>query len=311
MVNQTDAVLSEASLSTMWAIGRYTSMADFVTAARRLGFGQVEANYQLTLPMISEIMELRNRGEVVISSVHDPATLPPGVALAQLPQLSSLDEGERSAALAMSRQAVDLAAGLGARVLVVHPGNIPGLRPIEARLRELYSAGQTGSTEYARLRQQLIDERSRRCEVHLQTVTESLRAIASYAAERGLRVGLENRYYYHEIPLVDEALRLLVGLSGYDVGYWHDTGHSHCLGVLGFVDEMEWLERLAPWLVGLHLHDAAGLRDHLAPGAGEIDFAKMLPYVASDAIRVCEVGSFNDEGQVGAGLRHLESIGYF
>lgn len=310
MVNQADTVLSKASLSTMWAIGRYTSMADFVAAAHRLGFGWVEANYQLTLPMILEIMELRKRGEVVISSVHDPATLPPGTALAQLPQLSSLDEDERSAALAMSRQAVDIAAGLGARVLVVHPGNIPGLRPIESRLRELFGASQTGSAEYAGLRQQLMDERSRRCEAHLRTVTESLREIASYAGQRGLRVGLENRYYYHEIPLVDEALRLLADLSGYDVGYWHDTGHAHCLGVLGFVDEVKWLERLAPWLVGLHLHDAAGLRDHLAPGAGEIDFSGMLPHVPSDAIRVCEIGSFNDEGQVAAGLRYLESIGY-
>ena len=306
-----DSSVAGASLSTMWAIGRFHNMGDFVAVAKRLGFGQVEANYQLTLPMIAEMVRLRDRGDVVISSVHDPASLPPGVALAQLPQLSALDESERGRALAMSRRAVDIAARLGARVLVVHPGNVPGLRPIESQLRELFSQGQFDSADYRRLKQQLAAERARRSEAHLQTVLRSLIEVTSYAQDRGLRVGLENRYYYHEIPLVEEALRLLDDLGHDKAGYWHDTGHAHCLSVLGFVDELEWLRRLGPRLIGLHLHDASGLKDHLVPGLGEIDFNNLLTYVPHDAIRVCEVGSFNGEDEVAAGLRYLENAGYF
>lgn len=306
-----DSSSAGASLSTMWAIGRFHSMRDFVAVAKKLGFGQVEANYQLTPPMIAEMVRLRDGGDVVVSSVHDPASLPPGMALAQLPQLSSLDESERSRALAMSRRAVDIAAQLGARVLVVHPGNVPGLRPIEAQLRELFSQGRLNSPDYGRLKQQLAAERARQSEAHLQAVLRSLTEVTSYAQDRGLRVGLENRYYYHEIPLVEEALRLLEDLGRGRAGYWHDTGHAHCLGVLGFVDEMEWLRRLGPRLIGLHLHDASGLKDHLVPGSGEIDFNNLLPYVPRDAIRVCEVGSFNGEDEVAAGLRYLENAGYF
>lgn len=305
----TDAL--PVSLSTMWAIDRFDSMASFVATAKRLGFRRVEANYQLTPTMIADMARLRDAGEVVVSSVHDPASLPPGVPLAQLPQLSSLDEAERKAAISLSRHAIDVAVRLGAKILVVHPGSIAGLRPLEARMRDLFSIGPNGSCEFADLRKQLSKERQHRRGAFLRAVTESLNELASYADAHGLRLGLENRFYYHEIPLVDEVLELLNNLKSNNVGFWYDIGHAHVLDVLGFVDEMRWLIDLGSQLVGLHLHDAVGLRDHLAPGAGEIDFGRALPYVPSSAVRVCELGSFNSEAEIAAGFHHLRHIGYF
>jgi sugar phosphate isomerase/epimerase len=305
------SVVARASLSTMWAIGNFGKIADFVAVAHRIGFGQVEANYQLTPVMISELMGLRDKGRVIVSSVHDPASLPAGTLLSQLPQLSSPDDAERNLALSMSRKAIDLAAYLGATALVVHPGVVHDLPPLEARMRVLLKGGQAGGKESADLRQRLIAERAAHVGPDMQRVIVSLKEMAAYANGKGVRLGLENRYHYHEIPLPDEAMELLDALSGYDVGYWHDIGHAYVLDVLGFVDEMDFLRTLGPRTIGSHLHDAIGIKDHLPPGKGEIDFARSLPYLPDDALRVCELGSFNSEQEIADGFLYLRTIGYY
>jgi sugar phosphate isomerase/epimerase len=56
------------------------------------------------------------------------------------------------------------------------------------------------------------------------------------------------------------------------VGYWHDTGHAHAQEQLGIVSQAALLEAHGQCLAGLHLHDANGLDDHLAPGLGQVEF---------------------------------------
>ncbi|NIS46468.1 MAG: hypothetical protein GWN76_11420, partial [candidate division Zixibacteria bacterium] len=45
----------------------------------------------------------------------------------------------------------------------------------------------------------------------------------------------------------------------------------------------------AAWLIGVHLHDAIGLDDHIPPGSGEIDFAALKPFLKADTIKVIEL----------------------
>jgi len=55
-------------------------------------------------------------------------------------------------------------------------------------------------------------------------VRPSLVELAEYASRLGIRLGLENRDHYHEIPLPDE-LDYLLDLGYYDevIGYCHDV----------------------------------------------------------------------------------------
>ena len=55
-------------------------------------------------------------------------------------------------------------------------------------------------------------------------------------------------------------------------GYWHDTGHVPANEVSGPIAGNALLRKYADWFIGIHLHDAIGLDDHIPPGAGEIDF---------------------------------------
>jgi hypothetical protein len=58
-------------------------------------------------------------------------------------------------------------------------------------------------------------------------------------------------------------------------------------------------------MIGVHLHDAVGVKDHLAAGLGEVDWEMVAGYLPSDALRTCEFQSFNSPRQVAAGLKWL------
>jgi len=92
-------------------------------------------------------------------------------------------------------------------------------------------------------------------------------------------LGLENRAHYHELPGRDDFEPLLAEFSGGPLGYWHDTGHAHLAERLTIMRPGFLLEKYADHLVGVHLHDAAGLEDHLPPGIGEIDFGALKPHI--------------------------------
>jgi sugar phosphate isomerase/epimerase len=286
-------------------------MAEFIDAAHHIGFSMVEANYQLTKPMLSEIIELRDRGKVMISSVHDPGVLPDGVALRELPQLSALDETERNWAVELAKGAVDIAVRLGAGAVVVHPGRVEGLDQAERQYRDLIMRGETNREEFPRLAAYLVEERAARREPHIAALRRSLEDLALHAQRQRIRIGLENRYYYSEIPLIDEALELVTQFEPYGIGFWYDVGHAHALAVMGLVEETEWLQTLSRKVIGTHLHDARGLTDHLVPGAGEIDLMAIQANLPADALRVCELGAFNSEQEIQAGFNHLRQLGYF
>ena len=74
------------------------------------------------------------------------------------------------------------------------------------------------------------------------------------------------------------------------VGYWHDFGHVQVKHNLGFLDHFEWLQRVAPRLIGCHLHDTKWPgRDHLAPFMGDVEYAKLIPLLPKDTLFVFEM----------------------
>jgi len=80
------------------------------------------------------------------------------------------------------------------------------------------------------------------------------------------------------------------------------------LANLGFNSHEEWLAACGERIIGVHFHDAVGLRDHLPAGMGELDFACIVPRLPADAIRVCEFDWYFDEQELQAGRRYLEKL---
>ena len=299
----------DAALSTMWAVGRFPELADFFDAGRRLGFARFELNHAINSAML-EGLSL----DGTIASVHEPcpADLSMGMLRERNWLVSAPDEENRRQGVAAIRRSIDLAHKLGAKVVIVHPGRVDIDTGLESELMSLYRAGQAGRPDYGRAKERLAAARAVQAEINMRSVRRSLVELAEYAAKKGVRLGLENRYHYHEIPLPDELEDLLSLDGGEVIGYWHDTGHAQTLESLGFGTHEEWLRRFGGpqgRIVGVHLHDVVGITDHQAAGKGQIDWGMVARYLPVNALRTCEFLASNSPEEVAAGARLLAEKG--
>ncbi|MGE5250865.1 MAG: HAD-IIIA family hydrolase [Bacteroidota bacterium] len=299
--------LFNASLSTMWARRNFPRLSDFFEAAGRLGFPRVELNHQVD----SAMLDGTKLSSQTVSSIHEPC--PADISTEELKErdwlVSSPDEDCRRRGVEAVRRTVDLARRLKLAVMVVHCGWVSGDISWEKKLRSLLEAGQSGSPEYLAVQR---DMRARRAELiapRLEAVKRSLIELLECASGSGLRLGLENRYHFFDIPSPDEMGDLLA-LAGPDrLGFVYDVGHAQTLDRLGFYPHEGWLRRFGSRIIETHLHDVIGVSDHLAPGLGEVDFDMVARYLPAEAVRALELQPSNTPGQVRDGLRYLAAHG--
>ena len=308
MDDHSERPMSALGLSSMWAIGRFERLADFFAAGRAMGFDRFELNHKVSPAMLATLP----RSEVIITSVHHPcpATLPSDEVRRRGLFISSTDEDKRREAVDMLRTTLRTAAELDARAVIVHAGRLdidPGL---EEALRRLYKAGLAGSPAFKEAKERLDAARRARVPINLEIARRSLHELLPDLDRLGLCLGVEVRVHYYQIPSrPEEAIYLLNEADPALIGYWHDTGHAEALERLGFVPHVAWLEELHSRLVGVHFSDIQGLRDHLAPGLGELDFARLAPWLPPEIIRTCEVQHRNRPEEIIAGVEHLRATG--
>ena len=293
---------TDIALSTMWAIGQFPSLADFFTAGKELGFARFELNHAVDSAMLAGL-SLND----ATTSVHEPC--PADISTQELKQrnwlISAPDEEDRRQGVLATRRSIDLAHGLGVPVVIVHPGRVDVDPALESVLVDLYKTGKCHQRKYTRAKERLVTARAAQAAVNMRSVRRSLAELAEYAAQKDVRLGLENRYHYHEIPLPDELDDLLSLGLGETVGYWHDIGHAQVLEHLGFYPHEEWLRRFAARMIGVHLHDVVGVTDHLAAGLGQVDWDLVARYLPAGALRTCEFQPFNSPQEVTAALKWL------
>jgi sugar phosphate isomerase/epimerase len=245
------------------------------------------------------------------SSIHEPcpADIPTEMLKERDWLVSSPDEECRRQGVASIKRSIDLAKELGAGVVVMHSGSIQADGTLENNLRALFEAGRSHSQEYSEIKNRMADIRAARAGICLESVKKSLMELLEYAGLFDVRLGLENRYHYFDIPHPDE-MGFLLGLAGPDqLGFVYDAGHAQALDRLGFYPHEEWLQRYSTRMIGVHLHDVIGIADHYAPGLGEVDFDTLAAYLPEDAFRTCEFQVVNTTEQVKAGLKFLVEHG--
>ncbi len=134
----------------------------------------------------------------------------------------------------------------------------------------------------------------------------SLERLVSVAEKQGVLLGLENRYHYHELPGLDDFRVIFEKFKGAPIGYWHDTGHAHANEILGLIPKKALLQNYADQLIGVHLHDAVDLDDHIVPGSGEIDFEALKPFLKADTIKVIELKPGIPASEVSDGIQFVK-----
>jgi len=296
-----------ASISSMWGMGNFHALSDFMEASRRIGFGRVELNHQVDSTMLKEI----TRGGLTFSSIHEPC--PADISASEYKKrdwlISSTNEKYRLEGVKSIQRSIDLASELGAGYIVVHAGNVHQDQFMEDQMRRLVNNGSRDSNEFEELKSTLEKRRRDLAPSRFEALITSLRELLEYAGRFGIALGLENRSHYLEMPIPDELGQLLKMGTPAQIGFIYDVGHAQALSMLGFFPYDEWLRRFANRIIGTHMHDVIGFQDHKIPGQGEVDFEQIRKFLPVDAIRTLEFQGPHTQDKVINGLNYLKKDG--
>ncbi len=305
--------IDDLGISTSWNASGVLGGKRIIEEMMALGFRRVEVDYRVREEAVDGIEEAVRNGAISVTSIHNFSPLgrdeKPSSCGGDKLSLASLDEGERREAVGLTLKSIELAHRLGARALVLHTGEVEGIgRSYFRELAEIVKAKGVKAEAARRLRDAIIEARMRTKAGYLEAVVGSLKDLLPSAIDAKVKLCIENRYFYHQIPIFEDVLFLLKAVDSDFVGYWHDIGHGHVLEVLGFVQHLEWFEMLRPYVIGLHIHDAIFTDDHLAPGKGEIDLGGILAKAPDSAIKVLELSSKVTSEEIRQGLAFLSGL---
>ncbi len=184
--------------------------------------------------------------------------------------LASLNSDLRSAAVESYRKYIDLAAQVGAEVVVVHGG-------------VLYQ-------EYTK-----TPDAEENILLAGHWLRQSLLALSDYAAGKKLVIGLENSPPKSDYALVYDAesqIEVLKSVSRPNVKALLDVAHAFLRGL----DLENYLNRIKPYLCEIHAHNNWGENDdHLGLHHGKINFNSLLQHPAFNKVPVImEIKSFQE-----------------
>lgn len=257
----------------------------------QLGFDLIELGHGIRISLMPGIQKMFDAGEVRFSSLHNFCPLPVEVmgASPDCYTFSSSSARERQRAVRQTLQTIDFAERLGAPFVVLHLGRVP-IKPVTEPLIALAKAGEIYSRKYVRQKIAAVANREAAAPACLASVKECLKPIVEHAAAKNIRLGIENRRGYEEIPSEREIPPLLEELDSPQCGYWHDFGHLQIKENLGFVDHAEWLRAIGPRTLGCHVQDCIWpAQDHQPPFAGSIDLEKLVPLLPPSCLFVWEM----------------------
>jgi sugar phosphate isomerase/epimerase len=279
------------SFSTCWNSGRHTDGAEMLREIVDLGFDRVELGHGIRISLMPGIQKMYEAGKVKFSSLHNFCPLPVEVmhASPDCYQFSSANGKERERAVKQTFQTIDFADRLGAPFIVMHLGEV-SMKSVTDSLIKLARRGQLLSREYVREKIRAVEKREAASPVYLARVKDCLRRVVDYAASKKVKLGVEGRRGYEEIPNERELPSLLDELNSPQVGYWHDFGHIQIKENLAFLNHAEWLGQIAPRTFGCHVQDCIWpAQDHQPPFAGDVDLGKLVPLLPKNCAWVWEM----------------------
>lgn len=298
------------ALSSMW-FQRWPDRRDlrpFFEAGASMGFEAFELSHDLPPEALEQLPE-----GVRLPSIHHPCPRDPALGPAQ--GLLSSDPALRRAAAAALGATIERAGRLGAEAVVLHLGQLEDAddtcRRLRFELEARHRAAQRDGRPYALALERLKGILSRKEPEHLDRAIAVLPPLLDQAARLGVRIGLETGYHAHELPTATGMRRLLDQLSAPgSIGAWLDTGHVAAREAIGIDRLDDWMAAVDGRWLGVHLHDCVGLRDHLVPGMGELDFAALARRFPASALRTCEIDWYFSAAEIASGLARLSADGW-
>lgn len=309
---------------------------------RDLGFEYAELSHGIRMSLVPGIIEAVDAKEIKISTVHNFCPLPMGInhPAPNIFKFSSPDRRERENALKYSMKTIETAERVGARLIVLHSGQID-MRDYNEKLehmradllarqeevdalaarnqqdtrdyRKAVERTEKLENEYRKLVEEMETRRERKKLEPMSLALEMIQYLAEQAGARGIWLGIENREAVEEIPLDHDLPFFLGELPAVTVKYWHDCGHAQIKEHLGLIPSHAMhLEVLTDRLAGFHIHDVViadgAPRDHCPPGCGTVRWDLLRPLVKPEHIKVIELSPGVPTDDVRRGFEHMKSV---
>ncbi|WP_113672877.1 sugar phosphate isomerase/epimerase family protein [Vallitalea guaymasensis] len=306
------------SCSTSWnghkAQEKNITGYDILNEIKDLGFDQVELNYNVTEQTLREMYPLLETGEIKVSSLHNVF---PKASEEYGPSsilLGFEDQYKRKQAIDYTIRTIEYAKALGAKGVVIHSSKIVVCPEDDEyynkELRRVFLKYGMDSKEYKDTCNVAMAIRQKKSKRQTELIIESLEEICDYMFKKNIHVklGLENRAMYHEMPDEEEYRMIFDRLTDEPVYVWYDIGHGEMLNQLGVFDGFKVLRKYRNKLLGVHIHDVDDrFLDHLAPYSVSNKLDNYLDIIDLAPIKVLELSKNNTSDMIKTGVEQLEN----
>lgn len=268
-----------------------------------LGFHNIELSHGMTIAKLPGIKKAYERGLFTCSGVHNyfPSPVEVMIDAPDAYEFTSHRPFDRQRAMDMTLRTLDLAAEFQAHYVVLHMGSVP-LNPKKFTnpLTVAVSEGKQHDADYVKAKLNFVRKREKIGPLYLSRAVEALTKIVDRAAEVGVKLAIESRSRFEDMPTERE---MLVLQDHFDenpwIGYWHDCGHVQLKHNLGLLDHLEWLEKISPRLIGGHVHDVQWpARDHRVPYSGMLNFSELLKFFPQNCPLVWELSPTREAAEI-------------
>jgi len=291
------------AFSTCWNNSRHSDGEPMIEEIVSLGFTNIELSHGMTIAKLPGIRKAYGRGLFTCSGVHNyfPAPVEVMIDAPDAYEFTSHRPNDRQRAMDMTLKTLEIAAEFQARYLVLHMGSVPmnsakWTKPLTAGVA---AAGRLGA-EHAKEKIAFVKAREKIAPLYFHRAIEALGTIAERAAELGVKLAVESRSRFEDMPTEREMIRLQEHFADNPaVGYWHDFGHVQLKHNLGLLDHPQWLETISPHLIGGHVHDVQWpARDHRTPFTGELHYQELLKHFPANCPLVWELSPTREAEEI-------------
>ena len=291
------------AFSSCWNNSRHSDGEKMIEEIVDLGFSHIELSHGMTIAKLPGIQKAFKRGIFTCSGVHNyfPSPVEVMIDAPDAYEFTSHRPFDRQRAMDMTLRTLELAAEFHAGYLVLHMGSVPmnpkrWTRPLTA----MVAAGEAHGKKFIKSKIAFVKKREKIAPLYYHRALEALTTIADRAAELGIKLAVESRSRYEDMPTEREMLALQAHFADHpSVGYWHDFGHVQLKHNLGLLDHEEWLARISPHLIGGHVHDVEWpARDHRVPFSGTLDYAALLKFFPPGCPLVWELSPTREAAEI-------------
>lgn len=298
------------AISTHWNASRHTSGETLIDELLGMGFERVELGYDTRIELVAGIKKRVAEGAIKVESLHNFCPVPM-TAMHPGPEIYTLadpDPRVRQSAVTHTTNTIRFASEVGAKFVVCHAGNV-AMEHFSMGLWDMAAAGRQFTPQFEKQKMKMQLERDKRAPKQIQFLEDGISKLLPVLNETGVSLCFENLPSWESIPTEMELETLLKKFNTPRIRYWHDIGHGQIRQNLGLINQERWLERLTPWLAGMHVHDVVPpAMDHVMPPKGKVDFTRLKRFATADIVRVIEPSSRAPREDVETGFKFFKEV---